>query len=100
MWAARSFDQTALRPSVIKRIRQIDVKIHNTYHKLRCHMRGKNACVELPKLIVPLNSYLYVHWILDFKTIIIILFLLVLKNYVLFFDSRLLYFYCGNIISL
>ena len=24
--AARSFDQTALRPSVIKRIRQIDVK--------------------------------------------------------------------------
>ena len=35
VWAARSFDQTALRPSVIKRIRQIDVKIHNTYHKLR-----------------------------------------------------------------
>ena len=28
VWAARSFDQTALRPSVIKRIRQIDVKIH------------------------------------------------------------------------
>ena len=26
VWAARSFDQTALRPSVIKRIRQIDVK--------------------------------------------------------------------------
>ena len=26
LWAARSFDQTALRPSVIKRIRQIDVK--------------------------------------------------------------------------
>ena len=30
VWAARSFDQTALRPSVIKRIRQIDVKIHIT----------------------------------------------------------------------
>ena len=27
VWAARSFDQTALRPSVIKRIRQIDVKV-------------------------------------------------------------------------
>ena len=26
VWAARSFDQTALRLSVIKRIRQIDVK--------------------------------------------------------------------------
>ena len=26
VWATRSFDQTALRPSVIKRIRQIDVK--------------------------------------------------------------------------
>ena len=26
VWAARSFDQTALIPSVIKRIRQIDVK--------------------------------------------------------------------------
>ena len=26
VWAARSFDQTALRPSGIKRIRQIDVK--------------------------------------------------------------------------
>ena len=26
VWAARSFDQMALRPSVIKRIRQIDVK--------------------------------------------------------------------------
>ena len=26
VWAARSFDQTTLRPSVIKRIRQIDVK--------------------------------------------------------------------------
>ena len=26
VWAARSFDQTALRPSVIKRIHQIDVK--------------------------------------------------------------------------
>ena len=25
VWAARSFDQTALRPSLIKRIRQIDV---------------------------------------------------------------------------
>ena len=26
VWAARSFDQTELRPSVIKRIRQINVK--------------------------------------------------------------------------
>ena len=47
VWAARSFDQTALRPSVIKRIRQIDVKIHNTYHKLRCHCVNTSHCVNM-----------------------------------------------------
>ena len=47
VWAARSFDQTALRPSVIKRIRQIDVKIHNTYHKLRCHCVNTSNCVNM-----------------------------------------------------
>ena len=36
VWAARSFDQTALRPSVIKRIRQIDVKIHNNNNNNIC----------------------------------------------------------------
>ena len=47
VWAARSFDQTALRPAVIKRIRQIDVKIHNTYHKLRCHCVNTSHCVNM-----------------------------------------------------
>ena len=45
VWAARSFDQTALRPSVIKRIRQIDVKYitHITSFGVTC---VKNACVS------------------------------------------------------
>ena len=38
--AARSFDQTALRPSVIKRIRQIDVKYIT-------HMQSELAKMEM-----------------------------------------------------
>ena len=42
--AARSFDQTALRPSVIKRIRQIDVKyithMQSVLAKLKCIQKG------------------------------------------------------------
>ena len=67
VWAARSFDQTALRPSVIKRIRQIDVKIHNTYHKLRCHCVNTSHCVNMhvwaPEVHSPLNSFGY--WTLN-----------------------------------
>ena len=67
VWAARSFDQTALRPSVIKRIRQIDVKIHNTYHKLRCHCVNTCHCVNMhvwaPEVHSPLNSFGY--WTLN-----------------------------------
>ena len=36
--AARSFDQTALRPFVIKRIRQIDVKYITHMQKCTCKM--------------------------------------------------------------
>ena len=33
--------------SPFKRIRQIDVKIHNTYHKLRCHCVNTSYCVNM-----------------------------------------------------
>ena len=66
VWAARSFDQTALRPSVIKRIRQIDVKyITQASVSLREHAcvssRGAQS-TELVSLYIgywTLNNYYY-----------------------------------------
>ena len=68
VWAARSFDQTALRPSVIKRIRQIDVKyITQASVSLREHAcvssRGAQS-TELVSLYIgywTLNNYYYYH---------------------------------------
>ena len=65
VWAAQPFDQTALRPSVIKRIRQIDVKYIT-------QASVSHAC-SAPEVDSPLNSYLYVHWILDFKQLLLLL---------------------------
>ena len=72
VWAARSFDQTALRPSVIKRIRQIDVKyITQASVSMREHVSlREHACVssrgaqstELVSLYIgywTLNNYYY-----------------------------------------
>ena len=62
--AARSLDQTALRPSVIKRIRQIDVKYithmqnGNVYKKMRpckkkmASVRSKNETVMLRRIYI------------------------------------------------
>ena len=71
VWGARSFDQTALRPSVIKIIRQIDVKYitHNTSFGVTC----VKTHVWAAEVDSPLNSYLYVHWILDFKQLLLLL---------------------------
>ena len=57
--AARSFDQTALRPSVIKRIRQIDVKyityMQSVLAKWKCIKKRrpckKNAIRKVQKMI-------------------------------------------------
>ena len=70
VWAARSFDQTTFRPSVIKRIRQIDVKYitHITSFGVTC----VNTHVWAAEVDSPLNSYLYVHWILDFKQLLLL----------------------------
>ena len=75
VWAARSFDQTALRPSVIKRIRQIDVKhISQASVSLREHVWVReHACVssrgaqstELVSLYIgywTLNNYYYYYY--------------------------------------
>ena len=81
VWAARSFDQTALRPSVIKRIRQIDVKYitHITiYHiSLREHAcvssRGAQS-TELVSLYIgywTLNNYYYYYYALIYAINII-----------------------------
>ena len=69
VWAARSFDQTALRPSVIKRIRQIDVKyISQASVSLREHAcvssRGAQS-TELVSLYIgywTLNNYYYYYY--------------------------------------
>ena len=50
VWAARSFDQTALRPSVIKRIRQIDVKYIT--HITSFGVTAWTCMCELPRCIV------------------------------------------------
>ena len=46
--AARSFDQTSLRPSVIKRIRQIDVKyithMQSVLAKWKCINKKRRPC--------------------------------------------------------
>ena len=51
--AARSFDQTVLRPSVIKRIRQIDVKyithMQSVLAKWKC-IQKKKASVRSKKM--------------------------------------------------
>ena len=51
--AARSFDQTALRPSVIKRIRQIDVKyithMQSVLAKWKCITEKKGKKGDLVK---------------------------------------------------
>ena len=91
VWAARSFDQTTLRPSVIKRIRQIDVKYitHITSFGVTawtrvtawtCMCDCVNMHVWAPEVDSPLNSYLYVHWILDFKQLLLLLLLKQSKN--------------------
>ena len=56
--AARSFDQTALRPSVIKRIRQIDVKYIT--HITSLGVTAWTRMCEPPTLIVH-----WTYWILD-----------------------------------
>ena len=51
--AARSFDQTALRPSVIKRIRQIDVKyithMQSVLTKWKCIQKKRQKKEDLVK---------------------------------------------------
>ena len=66
VWAARSFDQTALRPSVIKRIRQIDVKyITQASVSLREHACGSSRGAQSTELVSlyigywTLNNYYY-----------------------------------------
>ena len=81
VWAARSFDQTALRPSVIKWIRQIDVKYitHITSFGVTAWTRvtAWTCMCELPRLIVhwtrismyivywTLNNYYYYYYIIS-----------------------------------
>ena len=78
VWAARSFDQTALRPSVIKRIRQIDVKYitHITsfgvtaceHVSLREHACVSSRCAQSTELVSlyigywTLNNYYYYYY--------------------------------------
>ena len=71
VWAARSFDQTALRPSVIKRIRQIDVKYitHITSFGVTAWTRVTCMC-ELPRCTVHWTR-ISIHWILDFKQLLL-----------------------------
>ena len=64
--AARSFDQTALRPSVIKRIRQIDVKYIT--HITSLGVTAWTRMCEPPTLIVH-----WTYWILDFKQLLLLL---------------------------
>ena len=86
VWAARSFDQTALRPSVIKRIRQIDVKYITHITTCMC---------ELPRCTVHWTRISSIHWILDFKQLlllykycILLLLLLVLWFHLLYYCNR------------
>ena len=79
VWAARSFDQTALRPSVIKRIRQIDVKYitHITSFGVTAWTRvtAWTCMCELPRCTVHWTR-ISIHWILDFKQLLLLLLLL------------------------
>ena len=76
VWAARSFDQTALRPSVIKRIRQIDVKYitHITSFGVTAWTRvtAWTCMCELPRCTVHWTR-ISIHWILDFKQLLLLL---------------------------
>ena len=78
VWAARSFDQTALRPSVIKRIRQIDVKYitHITSFGVTAWTRvtAWTCMCELPRCTVHWTR-ISIHWILDFKQLLLLLLL-------------------------
>ena len=83
VWAARSFDQTALRPSVIKRIRQIDVKYitHITSFGVTAWTRvtAWTCMCELPRCIVhwtrismyigywTLNNYYYYYYTAEIR---------------------------------
>ena len=82
VWAARSFDQTALRPSVIKRIRQIDVKYitHITSFGVTAWTRvtAWTCMCELPRCTVHWTR-ISIHWILDFKQLLLLLLLLLLN---------------------
>ena len=62
VWAARSFDQTALRPSVIKRIRQIDVKYIT--HITSFGVTAWTCMCELPRCTVHWTR-ISIHWILN-----------------------------------
>ena len=79
VWAARSFDQMALRPSVIKRIRQIDVKYitHITSFGVTAWTRvtAWTCMCELPRCTVHWTR-ISIHWILDFKQLLLLLLLL------------------------
>ena len=83
VWAARSFDQTALRPSVIKRIRQIDVKYitHITSFGVTAWTRvtAWTCMCELPRCTVHWTR-ISIHWILDFKQLLLLLLLLLFNS--------------------
>ena len=100
VWAARSFDQTALRPSVIKRIRQIDVKYitHITSFGVTAWTRvtAWTCMCELPRCTVHWTR-ISIHWILDFKQLLL---LLLLKNNVNFTKSFIICFYIHYLLLL
>ena len=81
VWAARSFDQTALRPSVIKRIRQIDVKYitHITSFGVTAWTRvtAWTCMCELPRCTVHWTR-ISIHWILDFKQLLLLLLFIII----------------------
>ena len=56
MGAARSLDQTALRPSVIKRIRQIDVKCMTHMESVLAKMERYTKKGDLVKKMASVRS--------------------------------------------
>ena len=96
VWAARSFDQTALRPSVIKRIRQIDVKYitHITSFGVTAWTRvtAWTCMCELPRCTVHWTR-ISIHWILDFKQLLLLLLLIESTQGAILTSNRMHYDY-------